>query len=58
MFFPEEGEHDEIPPSVKAKIDMYLVWAAGYKDIMVQQMGIVVVIGWFTLPSHREHDQL
>lgn len=43
--FPEE-EVSQIPPFVKAKIAMYMLWAAGDKDTATQKMG-TIVIAWF-----------
>lgn len=47
MLFPEEGE-DLVPPFVKSKIAMYMVWAGGDKDLTAQRKGFVA-IGWFGL---------
>jgi len=43
--FPEE-EVSQIPPFVKAKIAMYMLWAVGRNDIVTQKKGIIV-LAWF-----------
>jgi len=45
VVFPEE-EQSQIPAFVKAKIAMYMLWAAGDNDIVTQQKGVVVLC-WF-----------
>lgn len=43
--FPEE-EQSQIPPFVKAKIAMYMLWSAGSNDTVTQKKGIIVLV-WF-----------